>query len=160
MYTKIQVYFQNMHFNKKENFILEKLTKTNIPDISILLWEKRKRPSSWRQLNIFYQRKEKFTYGKSLHLQRSGTHSGFRFPLVQNKSARPNNALLKRAQGRFLFLLVDLYFNCAILRLLNGRSKWHNDYWDLIKFLEIHTMQLQIYDLTFVFFPFFLNCCM
>lgn len=24
IYTKIQVYFQNMHFNKKENCILEK----------------------------------------------------------------------------------------------------------------------------------------
>lgn len=90
MYIKIQFYFQNMHFNKKENFILKKILRQNITNISILLWEKRKRPSSWRQLNIFYQRKEKLTYGKSLHVQSSETCSGFLFPLVQNKHARPN----------------------------------------------------------------------
>lgn len=79
--TKIQVYFQNMHSNKKENFILEKkkILWKNIPDINILLWEKRKGPSSWTQLTMFSQRKQKFSYGKSPHVHSSGTRSGLPF---------------------------------------------------------------------------------
>lgn len=117
IYITIQVYFKNMHFNKKDKFILEKLIKIKHSQHQYAALGEVKKAYLLKTTKYFLSKKGEIHLWKIPLCRALGHALTFSFHWSKINLPDTTKTLPNNAQRKFIFALVDFFFQLCHFKI-------------------------------------------